>query len=154
MRPPSLLFAPLLVVLTSPTPTNAESPPYFEDNAYDEGSCGGYPVQKYYSSDAIAPHTNTLQESLECDTSLLTFLSPRGYSDEARNPRAVILDSTGSLVWSSGWDGKQIYNLRAQRYKGNDYITFWAGNDAVGGHGAGHYYMVRALQAPCFAKYY
>jgi hypothetical protein len=46
------------------------------------------------------------------------------------------------LVWTSGWDKKQIYNLMAQEYKGHKYITFWAGNDAVGGHGAGSYYMV------------
>jgi hypothetical protein len=38
-----------------------------------------------------------------------------------------------------------MYNLQAQEYKGNKYITFWAGNDAVGGHGAGKYYMVKPL---------
>lgn len=29
-----------------------------------------------------------------------------------------------------------------QKYKDSNYLTFWAGNDAVGGHGAGAYYMV------------
>ncbi|KAI7711914.1 hypothetical protein KC353_g8643, partial [Hortaea werneckii] len=32
-------------------------------------------------------------------------------------------------------------NFAVQEYKGEPYLTFWAGNDAVGGHGAGTYYM-------------
>lgn len=30
----------------------------------------------------------------------------------------------------------------AQMWKGEQYLFFWAGEDSVGGHGAGHYYMV------------
>lgn len=32
-----------------------------------------------------------------------------------------------------------------QEYRGEPYLTFWAGNDAVGGHGVGTYYMVNTL---------
>lgn len=143
MRLLSFVHTAIIIILT-PTPTTAEEQPYYNDSAYDDGTYSGYPIHKYKSSNVLAPRVNIIQQSWECDHSLLTFLSPRGYYDEARNPRAVILDSEGGLIWSSGWEDKQIYNLQAQRYKKDDYMTFWAGDDAVGGHGAGTYYMVSA----------
>ena len=142
MKTLSLFDVATLTFFTCFPPTKSDAPPYINNSAYDEGNYGGYPVQKYKSSDALAPHFNIIQHRPDCNDQLFTFLSPRGYYDEARNARAVIVDQEGALVWSSGWEEKQIYNLRAQTYKGNDYITFWAGNDAVGGHGAGEYYMV------------
>ncbi len=66
------------------------------------------------------------------------LLTPRGAVAPAQ---ATILDRSGHLIWSiGGYD--QIYNLMVQEYNSQKYLTFWAGNDAVGGHGAGFYYMV------------
>jgi hypothetical protein len=66
------------------------------------------------------------------------LLTPRG---GIAPPQATILDRSGHLIWSiGGYD--QIYNLMVQEYNGQNYLTFWAGNDAVGGHGTGFYYMV------------
>jgi hypothetical protein len=53
----------------------------------------------------------------------------------------MILDSMGDFVWFKG-GYNQVYNLMAQDYRGDRYLTFWAGDDAVLGHGAGYYYMV------------
>lgn len=135
----------LLLLITSPSFISSvlgEAFAYINDEAYEDGKYGQYPIQDYKSSDAIAPRINRLSHHEDCGDNLYTMLSPRGYHDEARNPRAVILDSKGMLVWSAGWEKQQIYNLMVQSYKGEDYLTFWAGNDAVGGHGAGMYYMV------------
>jgi hypothetical protein len=65
--------------------------------------------------------------------------TPRGY--RVAEPGAMILDSKGDFVW---WRGgyQQVYNMMAQEYNGQKYLTFWAGDDTVGGHGAGYYYMV------------
>lgn len=142
MRILSLIHNLTLILFAIPLVTSTEAPPYDNDPDYDEGKYGGYPIQNYKSSDITAPRYNILQHSPKCDDQLFTFLSPRGYSGGVRRPHIVILDSKGALVWSGGWENQQIYNFMMQRYRGNDYITFWAGNDAIGGHGAGYYYMV------------
>lgn len=48
---------------------------------------------------------------------------------------------SGSLVWTPDAYFGQIYNFQVQEYRGESYLTFWGGNDSVGGHGSGHYYM-------------
>jgi hypothetical protein len=52
---------------------------------------------------------------------------------------------SGDFIWASQHHYGQVYNFQVQQYKGEPYLTFWAGNDAVDGHGAGHYYMVCVL---------
>ncbi|OAQ57556.1 arylsulfotransferase protein [Pochonia chlamydosporia 170] len=121
---------------------NAEQPVYVASEGYDEGRFGKYPVQEFKSVELIAPRPNIVRQDSRCSRDLMTFLSPRGYVEQATHPQATILDHNGHLIWTSGWDKKQIYNLMTQEYKGHNYITFWAGNDAVGGHGAGSYYML------------
>ena len=61
------------------------------------------------------------------------------------NPGPMIFDGDGSLIWSeyfSNQFGGQAYDLKVQRYRGDDFLTFWLGDDTVRGHGAGHYYTV------------
>jgi hypothetical protein len=135
--PTAFLFA--LLALTG---AFADESLFVSDNEYDAGSYGSFPIVEYKSTDVLSPRMNVLRSSSECDDSLLTFLSPRGFAVPA--PSATILDSKGHLVWFlSGYD--QIYNLMVQEYNDEQYLTLWAGNDAVGGHGAGHYYMVFSL---------
>ncbi|KAG4411521.1 hypothetical protein IFR04_015344 [Cadophora malorum] len=112
---------------------------YHNDPDFEAGNYGPYPVQTYNSTDIVSPHMNVLQWSSECDDGLYTFLTPRGGATHEAS--AMILDNNGNLVWKlEGYN--QIYNLLVQEYKGEQYLTFWAGNDAVGGHGAGFYYML------------
>ncbi|QUC15840.1 uncharacterized protein UV8b_00081 [Ustilaginoidea virens] len=120
----------------------AEQPAPASSQAYDLGHLGRYPVQHFKSFEHIAPRPNMIRQDDRCSRSLLTFLSPHGSAEQAIQPQATILDHNGRLIWTSGWDKKQIYNLMAQEYKGRKYITFWAGKTVVGGHGAGSYYML------------
>lgn len=63
----------------------------------------------------------------------------------------MILDDTGSLVWSKHFDneyGGQAYGLKVQQYRGTDHLTFWLGDDTVRGHGAGQYYIVGDRHSP------
>lgn len=140
----SIVHVVLLLALRAGS-ARAELPVFVASEAYDRGDLGRYPVQRFKSSRAIAPRPNLLLQDTACARGLKTFLTPRGYADPAsRAAQATILDPDGHLVWTSGWEGKQLYNLMAQTYRGHSYLTFWAGNDAVGGHGAGAYYMVRS----------
>jgi hypothetical protein len=52
----------------------------------------------------------------------------------------MIIDQDGHLVWTKHYG--QTYNANVYRYKGQDYLTFWVGNDGIVGHGDGTYYMV------------
>lgn len=58
------------------------------------------------------------------------------------HPAVTIMDNYGELVWEHYVEG-QGYNLKVQEYMGEQVLTFWVGNDGVGGHGEGDYYMVR-----------
>ncbi|KAI5198602.1 hypothetical protein E4T39_06718 [Aureobasidium subglaciale] len=50
------------------------------------------------------------------------------------------MDNDGEMVWEHYVEG-QGYNLKVQEYKGEQVLTFWVGNDGIGGHGEGDYYM-------------
>lgn len=136
------LLLPLSLLLAGCV--SAEQPVFTDSAEFDNETFGKYPVQTFKSTPIVAPRPNFLLWDSRCESDLYTFLTPRGYVEAARNAQMTILDQGGHLVWTSGWEGKQIYNLMVQRHKGHNYLTFWAGNDAVGGHGAGTYYMVRA----------
>lgn len=131
----------LLTVAATVTHTSADTSPYFHDDAFDAGAYGAYPVQTYNSTDLISPRPNILLSSPECEQNLYTMMTLRGseVTDTGKGP--TILDSAGRLVWSKGGYG-EAYNLQVQKYKGKEYLTFWGGDDTVGGHGAGYYYMV------------
>lgn len=136
---PLCLIASILTYLSAAGHALAEEP-FFRDYGYEREAYGNHPLQVFRSTDLTVPRLNILKSSATCDDSLYTFLSPRGHA--TAEPLATIYDHGGHLVWASSWEGQQLYNFLAQEYKGEKYLTFWAGNDAVGGHGAGVYYMV------------
>ena len=120
---------------------DAVTRPY--DKSLDNGIRGSYPVKKGISSKLTAPETNILGWSPECDDGRYHFVTPRGW--KVPQPGPMILDAKGSMIWSQHFDnefGGQAYDFKVQRYKGEDYLTFWLGDDRVRGHGAGEYYMV------------
>lgn len=142
----NILSILLPFLLTLPSQCSADEDVYHNDQAFDAAEYGVYPVQRYSSTNIVSPCLNVLQASSECDSQLYTFLTPRG--PLTSEPTATILDHNGHLIWTAGWQGQQIYNLMVQEYRGENYLTFWAGNDAVGGHGAGLYYMVCPILEP------
>lgn len=138
MKSSLLLLPPLLRSLVA-----TEKFPYVESAAFDDGSLGAYPNQTYITApDAISPRLNILQSSPRCDDGLYTMISLRGDRVELKGQSPMIFDSQGQLVWMNATYG-ETFGLGVQRYKGQDYLTFWQGDDSVGGHGEGFYFMVR-----------
>jgi hypothetical protein len=115
---------------------------YVEDGEYEAGAYGESPTQKYKSTNIVSPHLNVLQWDSACDDGFYIMFTPRGGA--VKEPGAMIMNSRGDLVW---WKGgyNEVYNLQVQEWKGDHYLTFWAGDDTVGGHGAGFYYMVSVV---------
>lgn len=136
-----MIYHALVLLATAVVCISADVAAYTRDAEYDSGVYGAYPVKTYISTDIVSPRPNYLQRHTACDNGQYTLMTPRG--NHVPKPGAMILDGYGNLVW---WVGgyNQVYNLMAQEYNGAKYLTFWAGDDTVGGHGAGYYYMVAA----------
>ena len=117
----------------------ADVAPYSNDVAYDKGIHGEYPVHSFMSSDLVSPRLNILQWDVQCNDGSYIMINPRGSG--IASPGPMIIDTNGSLVWASDGYG-QTYGLTVQKYKGEGYLTFWAGNDRLVGHGSGDYYML------------
>lgn len=132
----ALLAAPLLPTVTADPPAfNAE-----EATEYDKGGYGLFPEVKYKSSPLVGPHILRRKWDQRCEKSPgYVFLSPRGML--VGHPGPMILDNAGQMVWHN--EAFPIaYGVTVQQYRTEQYITFWAGNDQVIGHGSGSYYMV------------
>ncbi|KXJ95031.1 ASST-domain-containing protein [Microdochium bolleyi] len=133
-----------LVASTGVTSAAVVSPPrshaFYNDFGYEKLAYGMHPFQAHRTLSTDVPKFNILQSSPQCSTNLYTFLAPRG--KEVQVPQATIFDSEGRLVWTSGYERQQLYDLKVQAYKGEQYLTFWSGDDTVGGHGAGTIHML------------
>lgn len=125
----------LLPLLANGAPTNGKLS--FNPKWYEAGLYGAYIEQNYKSFDLAPPAVNFIQRDPRCDQSY-TFLEPRGMS--VPSPGPLILDADGELVWMEDSYG-QAMDFRVQRYRGDDYLTFWIGTDS-GTHGFGSYVMV------------
>lgn len=114
------------------------------DEAVNNGSLGYYPTHTFPSEpDLNAPYTNFMRWDERCNDGLLYFLTPRGWG--IGNPGPMILDEQGNLIWTKHFANKfggQAYDFMVQKYRGEEYLTFWLGDDRVRGHGSGFYYMV------------
>ncbi|KAK3057098.1 hypothetical protein LTR09_002137 [Extremus antarcticus] len=144
MKAGLLLFWQLTACLAARAPDRLPPPEY--DALIDNGTYGYYPTRSYKTApDVRAPETNFLQWSPECDDGLHYFITPRGYS--LPDPGPMILDRRGELVWAHHFEnrfGGQAYDFMVQRYKDEDFLTFWLGDDRVRGHGAGAYYLLNS----------
>ena len=69
------------------------------------------------------------------------MISLRGDKVELKGQSPMIFDGKGNLVWMNATYG-ETFGLGVQTYKGKKYLTFWQGDDSVGGHGEGYYFMV------------
>lgn len=104
---------------------------------YDLGLYGFGPSQSYISFDEESPIVEISPAGAQCDPRY-TFLAPRG--DSVAHPGPMILDASGELVWTK-YSWGTVQDFRVQTYKGQDYLTFWQG-DEEDGHGRGSWYMV------------
>jgi hypothetical protein len=104
---------------------------------YDLGFQGIYPTQKYVSTDFASPRPKITQWDSRCDSGNI-LLTPRGKA--VPKPGPAMLDARGNLVWMETRFG-QAMNFQVQRYREEDYLTFWRGSDH-GPHSNGTYYMV------------
>lgn len=112
---------------------------------YEFGVYGPYFRQVYYSFELMSPRINTVKWSPQCSSDYV-LLTPHGWA--VPTPGPTILDATGNLVWTEDRYGLAM-DLQMQRYRGEDYLTFWAGSKAKG-HGQGVYYMVSIIDIDGF----
>ena len=124
--------------------TNADVKPYYRSTSYDRSYYGAWPQQSYHSSSLSGPILNYWHRSRACEDGGYTLIAPRG--DSVRHKGPMILDQNGDLVWFKEYG--TTYNLNIHTFQGEDYLTFWTGNDGVRGHGNGVYYMVGEMHGP------
>ncbi|KKK14755.1 hypothetical protein AOCH_005521 [Aspergillus ochraceoroseus] len=129
------LFLALAIFLNA---VRADNGPYQQSKAYDNGDFGSWPTENYRSTPILGPSVNFIEQSSKCDDGQYILIALRGES--VVTPGPTILDQNGHLVWTKHYG--QIYNLDVYAYQGEDYLTFWAGDDTLGGHGDGTYYML------------
>ncbi|KAJ5907159.1 uncharacterized protein N7473_004075 [Penicillium subrubescens] len=139
LRSPSITIYALLLLVLSISGT-ADQEPRFRSQKYAKGFDGPYPLQRYRSADVSGPILNYWRRSVACQDGLYTILAPRG--DSVRQSGPMIVDDQGHLVWFKRY--KSTYNANVYMYKGERYLTFWAGDDSVRGHGEGSYYMLNS----------
>ncbi|KYK60239.1 hypothetical protein DCS_01376 [Drechmeria coniospora] len=126
------------MMLETPAAAHFEASPWF-----DWGWHGAYPRQSYRSFGAQSPKPNLLRRSDECDGSGLVFVEPRGVYVEAPGP--VILDNDGNLVWTETRWGQAV-DLKVQRYRNHDYITFWHGTEGAPNADGGYVMLDQSYQ--------
>jgi hypothetical protein len=148
--PSTQLFWLLTLISQARAIQQSITPPVHEyDESIDNGTFGYYPSWTFMTEDDIsAPMINWLQWDPKCDDGMFYFLTPKGWG--ISQPGPMILDGKGDLVWSkhfaNEWGG-QAYDLMVQHYQGQEYLTFWTGDDQIRGHGSGSYMMVS--NTPC-----
>ncbi|KAG9730447.1 hypothetical protein KCU73_g11853, partial [Aureobasidium melanogenum] len=131
----------LLVALAVATDVGHNYPSLTDDANAWETQYGLYPFKSYRSSNITSPAVRKAVDSPQCYDDNYIFLSPRGF--RVPNPAVTTLDNHGHLIWSHLVKG-QAYNLKVQEYKGEKVLTYWVGDDAVGGHGEGYFYVLNS----------
>ncbi|EDP51097.1 conserved hypothetical protein [Aspergillus fumigatus A1163] len=133
-------------VATAFTLVQADRGPYFQSSRFEDGDLGQWPTETYRSSALMGPILNYVESNPQCKDGQYTLIAPRGMA--VRNPGPMIIDQDGHLVWTKHYG--QTYNVNVYRYKGQDYLTFWVGNDGIVGHGDGTYYMLDSAYEEAF----
>ncbi|KAL3478177.1 ASST-domain-containing protein [Aspergillus californicus] len=112
---------------------------------YDLGAYGFGPSRGYVSFEYESPVVEITQkeDGAGCDPRY-TFFAPHG--DSVAKPGPMILDAQGELVWMKhNWE--TTHDFKVQRYQGEDYLTYWEGNQ-IEGRGFGSWYMLDSTYAP------
>lgn len=111
--------------------------PFTKSTLFDSGFLGAYPYESFHTTDLVAPRLNIRQWDSQCDHGLILF-TPRANSVPDDGP--MILDAKGNLIWTDKSFGTAD-NLQIQQYKGESYLTFWAGRHDVT-RWPGKYYLL------------
>ena len=137
---PSLALPPLrlLLALIAACVTRADPPPFYRSKDFDSGGLGIYPELKFQSTQLKAPQVNLEKWGDHCKSDEFFFICPRGLLVGPAGP--TILNSDGHMIWHRE-DFGNAYDLKVQKYRGQDVLTFWSGDDTVIGHGSGFQYM-------------
>lgn len=107
----------------------------------DMGTSGMAPMRRYHSFGHDSIDVRFLaRDEQRCSRDQI-FLATRGSDTE---PGAVILDHTGEVVWRQPRMAAEVHDFRVQEYKGQKFLTFWAGKPDGGGK-QGSWYMVSNL---------
>jgi hypothetical protein len=104
---------------------------------YDLGLYGLGPTRTYRSFDAPMTDVEFRQRDVRCGQDPI-FFAPRGPATE---PGGVILGADGELIWRQYGFGGDIQDFRVQEYRGERFLTFWAGKED-GARKEGFWYMV------------
>lgn len=127
----------LLIVHQAVFPILSWVIPSLEVPFYDLAVYGAYPEQDYVSFKTPSSQPNLLRWDEQCDTGYV-LVSLNGAS--IAHPGPSIYDARGGLVWTTEEYGIAL-NLRVQKYKDQDVLTFWAGEKAATS-GKGSYYIL------------
>jgi len=143
----SMFFKILATLLAALSIVKADRPVFGPEDAdsYDNGTYGRTPEERFHTVDL--PAYRMLRRTWDderCASDDKFFLGIRGRRLWHTGP--VIYDNDGHQLWYAD-DIKIPYNFRTQWYQGQQYLTWWNGDDE-GGHGSGYYYMVE------FTTYY
>ncbi|KAK4935463.1 hypothetical protein LTR10_023479 [Elasticomyces elasticus] len=138
----------VLLLLAAGRVILADQALFESDEAFDKGKYGDF-VQEEYKSVGLtsAPRPNVFERvpgACDGDDGLMVMLTLRGWA--VPQPGPSILDGQGRLVWTNP-NYVQPYNLQVQNYRGEQFLTLWAGDDGVRGHGSGLYYMLDSTYA-------
>lgn len=104
---------------------------------YDLGWYGFAPTRRHHSFEHPVTNVEFTRRDARCSQDYI-FFAPRG---PATVPGAVILDHTGELVWRQLGMGGDTQDFRVQEYRGEKFLTFWAGHEN-NGRKEGLWYMV------------
>lgn len=115
--------------------------PSLDTTFYDLAIYGRYPERRYVSFSLASPRSSVVKWDDSCDTGLVMLDLHGGY---VSSEGPMILDMRGELVWITDSYGLAT-NLKVQRYRGEDFLTFWAGKKSTTAFGRGKYYMVSDL---------
>ncbi|KAK6068271.1 secreted protein [Seiridium cupressi] len=133
------LVLPFFLTWGWPQPCRADEPTFRNSVDFNNGKFGTYPTHKFKTSTIEPPRPNFMKPFSNCDDGSYIFVSPRGIVAPSS---FYMLDHEGGLIWGPDRRYGEVYNFQVQVYKGEPFMCFWAGDDSVGGHGEGRYYML------------
>ncbi|KAJ4245802.1 hypothetical protein NW762_013926 [Fusarium torreyae] len=114
----------------------------YDPEGYNHGDYGPVPNTTYVSSDLKAPiwQVNTWKPDKVDQTPKHIFMDFFG-ADEDTGPK-IFSTHDLSLVYSHP-AAEGSFNARVQKYKGKDYLTYWAGtHNGAAGSGSGYCYFL------------
>jgi len=132
----AIFFSSFLTIVAAIEPF-----PHVNSKPFDDGDFGPYPNRTYISAPTLTSPQFIIQSNEKCDKDSYDMISLRGDRVKLSGQSPMIHDHNGNLVWMNTTYG-ETFGLGVQKYKGKDYLTFWQGDDVVGGHGEGYYFMV------------